>query len=203
MRMGVGLIACALLGSVAATSAKAAEVDPSVYRPMERKNYPKTFAKWGAEGVKKIDRLRKDAAVFAAKSTECDKVETSELSEQRSSPPSQIVVFVDCSNGKRFYLSDADLRTAGQPASQESKMKSLTNEAAMEQCQSRVRSGLAFPSTMSVKWSGSNVYRAPTTGNVVATFNFDAKNALGNELPYQARCVFDDRGMHPPEISGR
>jgi len=203
MRMEIGLVACVLLGVFSAAPVGAAEVDPSVYRPMDRRNYPKTFAKWGADGVKTIDRLRKDAALFAAKSSECDTVDTSELSEQRSSPPNQIVVFVDCSNGKRFYLSESDLRTAGHATSQESKMKGLTNEAAMEQCKTRVRSGLAFPSTMSVKWSGSNVYRAPTTGNVVATFNFDAKNALGNELPYQARCVFDDRGMHPPEISGR
>jgi len=181
----------------------AAPVDPNVYKPMDRKNYPKTFQKWGASGVKKIDELRKSAAQFAAGSLECDKVAISELSDSRSSPPDNIVILVDCENGKRFYLSAADIKEARAPQSQDAKMESFTDAAALEQCQAKVRESLAFPSSMSIKWSGSNVYRAPTTGNVVASFDFDAKNSLGNELPYKARCVFDDRGMHTPEISGR
>jgi hypothetical protein len=184
-------------------AALAAEVPASVYKPMDRKTYPKAFATWGAAGVKKIDTLRKQAALKAAQSSECDKVDISELSSTRSSPPDNIVILTDCANGKRFYFNAADLQAGGAPVSQETKMKRVSDEEAKAACENSVRASLEFPSTMSLSWGGKSVYRAPTTGNVVVTFDFDAKNRLGAELPYKARCVIDDRGLNLPEISGR
>jgi hypothetical protein len=154
-------------------------------------------------GVKKIDALRKQAAFKAAQSRECDSVGISELSSARSSPPDNIVIFVDCENNKRFYFNAADLQAGGAPLSQETKMKRVADEEAKTACEKSVRANLEFPSTMSLSCGGKSVYRARTTGNVVVTFDFDAKNRLGAELPYKARCVIDDRGLNPPEISVR
>jgi hypothetical protein len=181
----------------------AAEVPASVYEPMQRKNYPKTFATWGVGGVKKIDSLRKQAAFKAARSPECDGVAISELSSNRSSPPDKIVIFVDCENGKRFYFDAADVLAGGVAQTQETKMKRISDDEAKAACEKSVRASLDFPSTMRLSWSGKSVYRAPTTGNIVVTFDFNAKNRLGAELPYRARCIMDDRGQHPPEITGR
>jgi hypothetical protein len=71
--------------------------------------YPKTFAAWGDEGVRRISEMERKAAEHVASSPGCDRVELVGLSEQRSHPPSEIVVYVDCANRNRFYVGAAEL----------------------------------------------------------------------------------------------
>ena len=37
---------------------------------------------------------------------------------------------------------------------------------------------------------GTSFYKASTTGNMVVTSGFDAKNAFGTEIGYRAKCYF-------------
>ena len=48
----------------------------------------------------------------------------------------------------------------------------------------------------------TKVYRSPY-GNIAVDFNFSAKNQLGGSIPQHARCVIDDTGIHPAEISAQ
>ncbi|MGB3810822.1 MAG: hypothetical protein WA943_12060 [Parvibaculum sp.] len=183
----------------------AAEVDPGAYEPYTRDQYPKTFEKWGTAGVRKIDKVRAAAAKKAAASRECDKVEYAELSDARSTPKKRIVVFVDCTNGKRFYISDSEVAIPGDAPvqSEETKMRALPDRVAIERCETALKASLKFPSSYNAVWGGKGVYRAPTTGKVVATIDFTAKNGFGNEIPQRAQCFFSSAGMTGPELSDR
>lgn len=193
------------LGISLITTAAAAEIDPSVYDPYTRDQYPKTFKTWGSAGVKKINKVRIAAAKKAAASAECDKVDIAELSDVRSSPKKRIVIFVDCANGKRFYISDDEVSIPGDTPvqSEETKMRALPDNIAIERCEIALKSSLKFPSSYDPDWGGKGVYRAPTTGNVVVTIDFTAKNGFGNEIPQRAQCFFNSTGMTGPELSNR
>ncbi len=198
MRWGIVLVG----GLLAATGAHAENVDPSAYTPYTQKAYPKTFRTWGKAGVSKINKYMKIGAYRAAESPRCDTVETADLSDNRSSPPNNIVIFVDCANGERFYFTSKELENSGSAQSQKQKTEHVGDSAYSSQCEHAIQQELKFPSSMDKKWFSTNVYRAPQ-GNVVVTFDFDAKNGFGINLPQRARCVFDDRGMHPVEIVNR
>ncbi|MEG0860264.1 MAG: hypothetical protein RSG92_17670 [Pseudomonas sp.] len=80
------------------------KVSESVFSSYPREQYPKTYKVWGDSGVEQIKEVERLAAVKAARQRECDNVHYIGLSETRSSPSSQIVVFADCENGWRFYI---------------------------------------------------------------------------------------------------
>lgn len=177
------------------------KIAPHAVIPITQKNYPKIFAAWGAAGVKKINQLMPLAAQKAAASPECDMVDLVEISQNRSTPGKDIVFFVDCANRKRFYIGQSDLQSPAAAQSQTGKMKSFTDAQATSSCESAVKSQLQNPLTFSRKFGTTSVYRAPTTGNAVVQFTFEAKNNLGGVLPSKARCVFTDRGLEEAAIS--
>ena len=177
-------------------------MDPKIYEPYTRKMYPKTFQRWGTTGVKRIDAYRRKAALLAARNPRCDVVELSELSEIRSVSPSKIIVFVDCKNGERFYLSNEELDTDEPAQSNRQRTEKIRDSDAIQQCSQAIQNALRFPSSMSKSWFSTSVYRAPQ-GNVVVTFNFTAQNGFGATLPQKARCVFDGTGNVSPEITNR
>lgn len=190
--------------AVAFTSAPALadpKIAPHAVIPITQKSYPKLYAAWGAAGVKKINQLMPLAAQKAAASPECDRVDLVEISQNRSTPGKDIVFFVDCANRKRFYIGQSDLHSPAAAKSQTGKMGSLTDAQATFTCENTVKTQLHNPLTFSRKFGTTSVYRAPTTGNVVVQFTFEAKNNLGGVLPSKARCVLTDRGLEEATIS--
>ena len=208
MRISVSALGLlvAVFAEQPAMAAKNASIDASVFRPMERRNFPKTFAAWGTQGARKIDRYRAKAARIAARNARCNHVEFAELSDQRSTPPNQITIFVDCRNGERFYLTSAEMDNNATASSvAETTVKYDDPEARRkleERCQELTLAALVYPSSFSRTWSKPQFYRAPQ-GNVVVTIDFTAKTRLGNETPQRARCVVSHEGINPPEITGR
>jgi hypothetical protein len=193
-----------LLASLSlSTSAFAANPKIAEYAvsPITQKGYPKLYAEWGAAKIKEVNGLQPLAAEKVSASSECDKVEIVGLSTQRSSPKGEIVFFVDCANGKRFYVSKTELKSASSVQSQEKKMSRLSDQQSTEACERAIKAQLANPMTFSRNFGTNSVYRAPSTGNVVVEFVFDAKNNIGNELPHKARCVFNDQGLQEARIS--
>lgn len=48
-----------------------------------------------------------------------------------------------------------------------------------------------FPSSVDMhSILGTRTFKAEITNNVVVEIDFDAKNGLGMELPYTAKCVY-------------
>lgn len=66
--------------------------------------YPKLHKKVGSAGLQAIQEHDQDAATIVAKLNECDEIIYVGYSEVKSNLPETIASFVDCKNGKRFYV---------------------------------------------------------------------------------------------------
>ena len=66
--------------------------------------YPKLHKKVGDVGLKAIQEHDRDSADIVAKLNECDEIIYVGYSEVKSNLPETIASFVDCKNGKRFYV---------------------------------------------------------------------------------------------------
>lgn len=191
------ILACIFMPAASlATNPKIAE--GSIY-PISQKDYPKIYKKWGKANVDHINALAPKAAEKVAASSECDTVNMVDLSDERSIPKKSIVFFVDCNNGKRFYVSENELKTNATITSKQAKTATVSDSVAMETCIARVKAKLNHPSTFKLHMLSQNVYRAPT-GNVVAQFEFSAKNSFNLETKNRVKCYIDDKGMSEPEI---
>ena len=154
-----------------------------------QKDYPKLYQRWGRAGVAKINELLPQAALLVASESTCDRVEIVEVSDSKSKPRSQIVFFADCANGKRFYVSEADIK--GQASVTAVQDKQVDEAAAINLCDAAIKRQLANPSTISghILDTGTSI---GATGNIVVTRGFTAKNNAGMEIEYRARCIITD-----------
>jgi len=171
-----------------ANSNHKAEISDYVLSPYTADQYPKLFAAFGSR-INDVERLRHAAAERAAASPTCDRVEVAELSQDRSSL-SDLNYFVDCANTIRFRFSETELATAG-PAASETQ-KAWGEAEARNACEDLIRQSATIPTSVKVhSFLGTSVHKAPSTGNVVVTSDFDAKNAFGTEIGYRAKCYFE------------
>lgn len=178
----------ALTPSSPATSSHKAEIPDYVLSPYTADQYPKLFAAFGSR-IDDVERLRRAAAEKAAASPTCDRVEMAELSQDRSRL-SDLNYFVDCSNTTRFRFSEAELASVDPVASES--QKAWGEAEARSACEELIRQSASIPTSVKVhSFLGTSVYKAPSTGNVVVTSDFDAKNAFGTEIGYRAKCYFE------------
>ena len=165
-----------------------AEIPDYALTPYTQDQYPKLFAAYGSR-IADVERLRRNAAGKAAASPTCDRVEVVELSKERSSL-SELHFFVDCANTTRFRFSEQELVSTSAPALSETE-KAWSEADARNACEDLIRSSATIPTTVKIhSFLGTSVFKAPSTGNLVVTSNFDAKNAFGVEIGYQAKCYF-------------
>lgn len=167
-------------------------ISPDAVLPITKQGYPKLYAKWGDDGIRRINELMPLAAEKAAASPDCDEVIIVDISTQRSIPGKKIVFFVDCENGERFYVSDSDLQEENLVRSQKKKMSALSDGDAITYCVDAVKARLKFPRSFKRKFGSTSVYRGGRTGNVVVSFDFSSMNSFGAEIVRHARCVIDD-----------
>ena len=169
-----------------ATSSHKAEISDYALTPYTADQYPKLFAAFGSR-INDVERLRRAAAEKAAASPTCDRVEIVELSNRSSL--SDLNYFVDCANTTRFRFSETELSSAGPAVSESQKAWGVTE--ARRACEDLIRQNATIPTSVKVhSFLGTKVYKAPATGNVVVTSDFDAKNAFGTEIGYRAKCYF-------------
>jgi len=180
-----------------------AVVDPAVYAPMDRERHAEVFAKWGDDGVLRIEELRKTAAQMAAASPECDAVAASNISDLRSAPPNRIVIVVECRNGTDYHLDRADIELKRTAVSRTARREAISNFDVVHECEVGTRAALQAPGSLERVRTATGVYRDPDTSNRVVTFDFKAL-AEGQEPVLQnARCVFEGERMQSPEITRR
>jgi hypothetical protein len=168
---------------------------------IEGEGWDKTRREWGADWIRRINEAMPKAVKKAAASPECDFAEMAGISD-RSTPRKEMVFYVDCRNGKRFYISQSDLESEAVVVSKNAQTAAISDSAAIEACEKSVKRQLNNPLTFDRDILNTSVYRAPT-GNIAVTFTFQAKNSFGGELPHRARCVIDDQGISPAEITNQ
>lgn len=168
-------------------------ISENPYWNYTKEDFPRYFEQWGEGGVKKISEIERLAVQKIANShNSCDRISMVGLAENRSIPNEKIVVFVDCDNEERFYVADSEL--AGNTVVKSQSEKSISQGDAFVKCQDLIKANAKYPSSVNFKILESNGFTAKTTGNVVITLGFEAKNSFGAEMPAKARCVFTPEG---------
>lgn len=165
----------------------ARKISSSALSPYTKQGYPKNVEKYGSR-LNEIESLRRKAAEMAVDSGKCDFVLMSELSDSKSNLQ-HLHFWVDCKNGQRVYLDEFQIKKNSPVLTQEE--KSWTQESALTACREAIKARALIPSEVDIHTIlGTSFYKAPTTHNVVLRMDFDAKNALGAEIPYTATCHF-------------
>ena len=166
--------------------------------PYTRKDDPDIFAEWGTRGVRRIEAMRKAAAYAVAKKPECDFVGQTDIADQRSRPPSKIVIMVLCGNMTQYFLSRADLRRGVE--SEAARQRVVKSDLFKMECANGARSLLLYPS--SYKERGGDWFES-ADGRYGYSIAFDMKNGFGNVVPEHAQCTLLPSGKIKVEIRGR
>lgn len=174
-------------------------MDDGVFDPYDRANYPRTFKLVGKpDPVKRIQAIREGAAFKAIASGRCDRVELSEISENRSTK-ANLSAFVDCTNRERFYVSESDL--AANAVATANSDRTLPRAQAISACVDAARGIATYPSLVDPHtWTGASYSASKTMGAARVLLDFDATNAFGVKIPYSAACLFP-AGHTTPELN--
>ena len=127
------------------------------------------------------------AAELMSKNPTCDKLVYVAYSSKGN--PSNIIIFGDCNNGARFYLSEKEITQQNVPLSKKQKLEKM-EVPLMNACDEIVKSRLTHPSTFD-----KSIFRSGVTTDEYKTtvvVGFSAKNSFNLELKYTAICVFND-----------
>lgn len=172
-----------------------AKVSPYVVEADDKKDFPKLAKNLGSSWSR-LQSVRESAALHAASNAKCDYVEVAEASDRSTS--SDIVIFVDCRNGERMYVSESSLGAG--VANRFQSEKTVSSASAIKACSDAAKSVTTHPELADMHvWSGSTFSTNKTTGNAQVMLDFDAKNSFGVEGKFTARCIFPANDQ-PPEI---
>lgn len=161
-----------------------------------KQGYPKLYKQWGESGVKKINELLPKAAIMAAKEKSCDRVESVDISSR--STKGNIIFFADCTNKKRFFISENDIKTQAAVTAEQD--KEIDNMRAINVCDDAIKAHLNHPGTFNPHVTDTGTAINPN-GNIIVTRGFTAKNGLGMEIDYRARCVLThDYKLNPKDL---
>lgn len=153
----------------------------------DKKTYPKLYKQWGEKAVKEMNGYLPRIAEHVAREDSCDAVESVDISDARSNPKAkQMVFFVDCRNGKRFFVSTDDLNSGRKSTAEQD--KKIDSSAVISQCDAAIKAQLNHPGTFDPHLLDTATGVNPN-GNILVTRGFTAKNGLGMQIDYRAYCV--------------
>lgn len=160
--------------------------------PYTKEQDPDVFIKYKKQ-ISRINTLRKTGAKAAIDSGKCDTVNASEINFERSKKDN-IVIFIDCDNKNRIYISENDIKFK-EPLNTE-KEKAWNEQDAMNACISNIKANSNNPETVDIhSWGGVEHFTAETSGNVVVNMEFEAKNDFNMSITYIAHCVFPPNSL--------
>ncbi|WP_430427880.1 hypothetical protein [Parasphingorhabdus sp.] len=180
-----------------------AKILPDAVAPISKDQYTKLYQKLGPAPFEKANELSRWAAIIAASSTRCDKVEIVEVSDK--SEPDHIEWFADCKNGERYEIVDFQaeeemrswegtedyskpLLERVKPNSD--KLESLPEWKAVSICDETAQAVLK--SKNSYDPSGQYDFsKHPTSGRVTIVRGFDAENSFGGTVSSEYRCLLN------------
>ncbi|WP_241761387.1 hypothetical protein [Moraxella catarrhalis] len=106
-------------------------ISEHAFTEYDKENYPKVYQKWGSDWIERLEAHERAAADKIANSDNaCDSISFIALSDAKSIPKQEIVVFVDCANGERFFVSDKDLNKELKSQSEQA----ISDKVALSEC---------------------------------------------------------------------
>jgi hypothetical protein len=150
----------------------------------------------------RVEALRERAVLLASTWPECDQVASSKPVEDRDGSGPHLMVLIECANGTRVYLDEAEIEASRLPVAAQPKAPRLSDADAISACEEQLRLGLPVPRSFSRNAPSTDVARI-AGGDPVVTFDFEAVNGFGFPLAQQAKCVFDARELASLRVEPR
>lgn len=79
--------------------------------------------------------------------------------------------------------------------------KAMNESDAIEHCTESIKQNTSIPSSVNTHNILGKAYMAHANGNALVTLDFDAKNALGDVVEFQAKCIVQPSGNTDISIS--
>ncbi|ALT07399.1 hypothetical protein [Moraxella bovoculi] len=165
--------------------------------PITQKGFPKTYKTWGKKWIDDINATMPLAVNHIAKSEKCDEPIDVSISDNRSKPKKEVVFFVDCKNGERFFISQEELKSNTMVEAESEKLAEAHKY--IRPCVDAIKQQLNYPATFDEKTLSIRAYKG-TSGNVVVEVPFTAKNGFGVEIENMGKCVIDTQNNSTVEI---
>ncbi len=174
---------------------------------MDAVNYPKMLAKLGKARFDEANDLTRWAALAAAESEQCPKVETIGVSDKTTRKA--LHWYVDCSNSERFMIDETqatamrakfdpnaapdDRKTAQQAAiakPKSARWEKFDQAMAMTACDLLTQNAMLVPRSFDTAW-GVDVYKDDDTGIVVIERDYKSENAFSQKINGRYKCTLD------------
>jgi len=194
--------------TVGATSGNQGQKDV-VTTVVEQKSPKKDLMFLGSKAERRDKRLRslaEEGAELARQNRECLELEYAAV-DPEVSRPGHSAFYYNCrvkatapSDRANLFLTGDEIKSGVIPQFP----KPIPESTAWDWCVEYVRRQATFPSSVDVSvWHSSQETIRYPYGNVRINLAFTAKNALGAELPYMARCIITPAGKIEVNISPR
>lgn len=183
------------------------KVGPDVALPMTRAEFGDTYNRLGASQFENANALMGWAALAAAESDQCNRVEVMGVSDDATRD--ELQWFVHCQNGERFQINQAQAEAARDnydPAAtpeqrlaaedvptaepKSARWKNFNERVAVTACQDLVRSVMLDQGSFDAAWSWDSE-KNEETGIVTIQQDFAAQNGYGGTLSSRFHCEVD------------
>jgi hypothetical protein len=185
-----------------------AKVAPDAVSLMTRADFSKTYKKLGKAQFDNANHLTRWAALAAAESEQCPKVDFVAVSDKATRK--QIVWYADCSNKERFEITEeqaratrerldpatkrdarekADVAALAQPKS--ARWKDFNEAIAVSACDLLTQQAMLVPRSFSTGWSRWELDKNDETGAVTIERDYKSENAYSMKINGRYRCVID------------
>lgn len=184
-------------------------IKPGAIDLMSKEQYPRAYAKWGSDGLNKINKLMEPAAKIILKSNDCKALETIALSDERSEPKKKkIVFFADCQDNQRnyvrYYITEDEILSKITPISDKAAASLVSKDEMAKQCHLSTKSQISHPSTFKPTFDGTVTSTSPIKPGVSeVNIDFTAQNKLGGTLPYRSTCYFQGGKLTKTSVNSR
>lgn len=180
-------------GKVAATPYDSPSVSYSgvVYK-ITQTTHPKLYEAWGKEWIENINRIMPLAVAKTADQSKCDSPATVELSDTRSLVRKQVVFYVDCMNGERFYMTQLEL-TDPKSLVAENDVLNESPSAYTLACQELAKTKIENPASFKPDRQNTESKKG-SSGNMVVKLPFTFTDTTDSEVSMVSRCAFSTTG---------
>lgn len=170
---------------------KATEVVKDVYSPILQSNHPDFYAAWGENWVNKINVFGPMAAEYFASKNICKKIEMSGIDKKQSKIKDRVVFFVDCANGKRYFVSMNKLEEKDRLWYLKSKLRQIDEKQYMGRCITAIKNHAEHPSLINFEKAKKEIVLTKTN-DLGVLIHFTTKNSFGEKQELTGFCDFEN-----------
>lgn len=149
-------------------------------------HYPDLAKLVGKKNLVGLNKRTNDVADYVADNKNCDFVEDA-FPSQKQIDKNNLTFIVDCKNGQRFTVKEAEVQSKKQI--QSNTQLAISQSKAIDTCKDYIKKNVSKNADIHSIFGSS--YRVGSTGTVVVNLDFDLENVFGKKEKYTAICTYE------------